>query len=76
MHEINCTYMTKCKIDYLPFVLNRKANGFEHAPIENAGEITNYLVKRIFKDFRLILELWKVKIDLVDPDNSEAVRKF
>jgi hypothetical protein len=42
------------------------------SPAEKDGVITNYLVKRIFRDFCLILELWRVSTDLSDPLNKKV----
>lgn len=84
---VSCKMMTNVQIDYLPYVIKNDPNeniedqvaskpylGIRKlsCPAEKNGVITNYLVKRIFRDFQLILELWKIKIDQSDPHNKKT----
>ena len=51
----------KCKINYLP------SNN-----IEKNGFVVNFIVKRLFVDFKLILQVWKNMIDTNEPEKSKA----
>lgn len=57
--------MTKCKINYLP------SNN-----IEKDGLLVNFIVKRIFIDFKLILQIWKNVIHIDKPEQSKATMVF
>lgn len=70
--DITIKRLTNVQIDYLPFSPFTTHTDDDGYPAEKDGVITNYLVKRIFRDFCLILELWRVSTDLSDPLNKKV----
>ena len=51
----------KCKINYLP-----------SRNIEVDGFVVNFIVKRLFVDFKLILQIWKNIVNMNQPEKSKA----